>query len=125
MQRVVLSGLVVAAIGLAGCSDVTAGTPMADPAQTAISTTSTPRTTMRPPTERPASPAPTMPPGLASTTCGEYDAMDQQGRLAVMKAIGEQEQVIGIAPEVYVELANLMCGISDKSIPVWRVITGQ
>lgn len=128
MRRWMVAGLAVAAVGLAGCDDVTAGTPMADPDQTGISTPST--TSRSSPTTRPRAPdssAPATPPapGMASTTCGEYVTMDEETKRQVIVAIGQENELIGMNPELWKGMADMMCTFTDKSTPVKDAVTGE
>lgn len=101
---------------------------MADPAQTGISTpTTTERST--PPTRprAPRSPTATTPPapGLASTTCGDYLEMDEATKRQVIAAIGADNELIGMNPELWVGMADMMCRFTDKSTYVRDAVTGQ
>ncbi|MDG5785848.1 hypothetical protein [Mycolicibacterium fortuitum] len=97
MRLRIVTGIVVAGVVLSGCSNVTAGTPMADPDQTGISTTTTtkrrPSSTASPST--PAFPSPgssgrasTPPPNGMSTTCREYASMDEATQLGMVELGG-------------------------------------
>lgn len=62
---------------------------------------------------------------MANTTCGEYLTMDEATRNQVIVAIGEDNELIGINPEMWVGLADMMCAFVDKSIPVKEAVMGQ
>ncbi|MGV9802542.1 hypothetical protein ACWDTP_31280 [Mycobacterium sp. NPDC003449] len=125
-QRVMVAGLVVAAIGLAGCSNVTAGTPMADPDQTGITTTTTTRPPTRPtlPTAPPTASTPP-PAGMAGTTCGAYLGMDQETKHQVIGAIGQDSELFSRNPELWVGMADMLCAFTPKEVLVRDVLMGQ
>ncbi|MGV0746095.1 hypothetical protein [Mycolicibacterium sp. XJ870] len=127
MQRLVVAGIALAVIGLAGCSNVTSGTPMADPDQTGISTTTT-RTTPR--TTTPSAPdsptAPTPPPaGMAGTTCGEYLDMDEATKRQVIAAIGEENELVEMNPELWISMADMMCSFTPPATLVRDAVAGE
>jgi hypothetical protein len=130
MRRLMVAGLAVAAVGLAGCTTVTAGTPMADPAQTGITTTkrspssTTKRTPTRTPTAAPRTPlfpppggggtGPSSPPpnGMA-TTCREYASMDEATKLGMVELLGENGYPgLKRNPMLWVTLVGTMCVIA-------------
>lgn len=137
VRRWMLTGCAVAALALAGCTNLTTGTPMADPDQTGLTTTTTttPSTTTRArvpdPTLPPAPgtpgrpPAPGAPPtGLAATTCGQYIDMDEATQREVINAIGRQNELVGLNPELWITLASAMCTFADPATLVEDAVVG-
>jgi hypothetical protein len=122
--------LVGAMLALAACSTVTAGRPMADPAQTGVRTTTTtpPATSVAPlplPGGGPTTPAPTGPPqGLAATSCGDYVNMDDAAKRQVIDAIGQQNDLVALNPQLWVTLADAMCTFADPATLVDDVVAG-
>jgi hypothetical protein len=128
----VLTGCAVVAL-VAGCSNVTTGTPMADPGQTGISTTATatpsPSPTTRArvpdPTTSAAPGAPAAPPtGLAATTCTDYVNMDEATQREVIKAIGEQNELVRLNPELWITMASAMCTFAQPGTLVSDAVMG-
>lgn len=135
VRRWVLTACAVAALTAAGCSNVTTGTPMADPDQTAMSTTTPPTTATSPsPTTRARVPDPTpsaprppgapAPGGLAATTCGEYIDMDEATQRKVIEAIGEQNELVALNPELWITMASAMCTFADPATAVSDAVVG-
>jgi hypothetical protein len=137
VRRWVLTGCAAAAVAVAGCTNVTAGTPMADPDQTGLSTTtsrptvpsSTTRARPPDPTGAPGTPgapgAPGAPPtGLAATVCGDYVNMDEATQREVIAAIGENNELVRLNPELWVTMAAAMCTFADPSTPVGDAVMG-
>lgn len=135
VRRWVLTGCAVAALTAAGCSNVTTGTPMADPDQVAMSTTTPSTTTTSPsPTTRarvpdpapsaPRSPGAPAPGGLAATTCGEYVDMDEATQRQVIEAIGEQNELVALNPELWITMASAMCTFADPATLVSDAVVG-
>lgn len=136
VRRWVLTGCSVAALTAAGCSNVTTGTPMADPDRTAMSTTTTPSTTATSPspTTRARVPDPTRsaprppgapaPGGLAATTCGEYIDMVEATQRKVIEVIGEQNELVALNPELWITMASAMCTFADPATLVSDAVVG-
>ncbi|MDX1871731.1 hypothetical protein SBI67_06350 [Mycolicibacterium sp. 120266] len=127
--------LVLVALVLAGCSKEIAGTPMADPAATVSETpapTRLPRTIQIPipsfpnlpnlPIPTPGGPPPT---GLAATTCGDYQTMDKTQQRQVIDAIGKDNQLVQMNPELWLGLASAMCAFTPKTTLVRDAVAGQ
>ncbi|MCK0175655.1 hypothetical protein [Mycolicibacterium sp. F2034L] len=128
VRRWVLTGCAAAAVVVAGCTNVTTGTPMADPDQTGLSTT-TSRSTVPSSTTRARPPDPTRAPGtpptgLAATVCGEYLDMDEATQREVIAAIGENNELVRLNPELWVTMAAAMCTFADPSTPVGDAVMG-
>lgn len=131
----ILTGCAVAAL-VAGCSNVTTGTPMADPDQTGISSTTTatqsPTTRARVPDPTtsaapgaPGAPAPGGPPtGLAATTCTDYVNMDEATQRQVITAIGEQNELVRLNPELWITMASAMCTFAQPGTLVSDAVMG-
>jgi hypothetical protein len=128
---------VIAAVGLAGCSNEITGTPMADPAATAVQTPTTtkPSRTIQIPIPSfpnlpiPSFPSPSTsgppPTGLAATTCGDYQTMDKTQQRQVIDAIGKDNQLIQMNPELWLGLASAMCAFTPKTTLVKDAVAGQ
>lgn len=127
-RRWVLTACVVGALTAAACSNVTTGTPMADPDQTGMSTTEpgpSPTTRARVPDPTTRAPQPGAPPaGLAATTCGDYVGMDPATQRRVIEAIGEQNELIALSPELWITMASAMCTFADPATLVSEVVVG-
>ncbi|WP_454788264.1 hypothetical protein [Mycolicibacterium lutetiense] len=126
MWRIV-AGIVVAGFALSGCSTVTAGTPMGDPAQTGISTTTTtkrPTNTAAPST--PVVPRPgasggasTPPPNGMSTTCREYVSMDEATQLGMVELLAENGYTgMKKNPYIWTSFVGAMCVLADRDATV-------
>lgn len=97
MRRVMVTGVALGFLTLTGCSSVVTGTPMADPAQTGVTTTTTTTTRSTPtwsPTTEPPSPsssggASTPPPNGMSTTCTEFDSMDDATKQGMVELLAD------------------------------------
>ncbi|MFS0898563.1 hypothetical protein [Mycolicibacterium litorale] len=129
VRRWVLVACAVAAVTAAGCSNVTTGTPMADPDQTGLSTTATspsPTTRARVPDPTSSAPRPpgAPPDGLADTTCGEYVDMDQATQRQVIEAVGEQNELVALNPELWITMASAMCTFADPATLVKDAVVG-
>ncbi|MCV7285217.1 hypothetical protein H7J87_07735 [Mycolicibacterium wolinskyi] len=136
MQRLMVAGLAAAAIGLAGCSNVTAGTPMADPDQTGISTTTTtkrtPTRTASPSTPLLPPPSPggggpsgasTPPPNGMSTTCTEYASLDEATQRGMVDLLSENGYPgMKKNPFIWVSFIGAMCALSDRDATVVEAI---
>ncbi|OBB58726.1 hypothetical protein A5757_15500 [Mycobacterium sp. 852013-51886_SCH5428379] len=101
---------------------------MADPDQTGLSTT-TSRPTVPSSTTRARPPDPTRAPGtpptgLAATVCGEYLDMDEATQREVIAAIGENNELVRLNPELWVTMAAAMCTFADPSTPVGDAVMG-
>ena len=137
-----LVAIAVAAVCLAGCSDVVNGTPQAEPGleltQTPTTTSSPPTTsprnrppsTSRPPTVPPVptrtnAPRPPGAPTVADTTCDEYVALDENGQREVISAIGEENNLVAVNPELWITLTSALCTFADPSATVREVLEGQ
>lgn len=121
-----VTGLCAAVVTLSACSNVTSGTPMADPDQTGLTTTTTttPTTTSPSPTRGTRPPAPPPPGGLADTTCGDFVDMDDATQRQVIDAIGETNELIALNPELWVGMAEAVCTFSEPETPVRDVVVG-
>lgn len=137
VRRWVLTGCAVTALAVAGCTNVTSGTPMADPAQTGLTTTSSrptvPSSTTRArppdPTAAPGAPggpgAPGAPPtGLAATVCSDYLDMDQAAQQDVIAAIGAENELVALNPELWITMASAMCTFAEPSTLVRDAVMG-
>ncbi|WP_166908809.1 hypothetical protein [Mycobacterium sp. DL440] len=127
MRRIV-AGIVVAGFALSGCSTVTAGTPMGDPDQTGISTTTTtkrrPTNTAAPSTPvvpRPgtSSGASTPPPNGMSTTCREYSSMNEATQLGMVELLVENGYAgMKKNPFLWTSFIGAMCVLADRDSTV-------
>jgi hypothetical protein len=129
MPRWVLTACAVATLTVAGCSNVTTGTPMADPDQTGQTTTATsPSPTTRARVPDPTTPGPrppgAPPAGLADTACGEYIDMDAATQRQVIEAIGEQNELVALNPELWITMASAMCTFADPAALVKDAVVG-
>ncbi|KUI23759.1 hypothetical protein AU194_02515 [Mycobacterium sp. GA-2829] len=103
---------------------------MAGPDATARTT---PPTTSPSPTTRARVPDPTTraprPPGsppaaLADTTCGEYVAMDPATQREVIEAIGAENSLVAMNPELWITLASAVCTFAAPATPVKDAVVG-
>ncbi|WP_231644486.1 hypothetical protein [Mycolicibacterium baixiangningiae] len=137
VRQWVLTACVVATLTLAGsvagCSNVTTGTPMADPDQTGQTTAPSTSSASPSPTTRARVPDPTTPgprppgappAGLAATACGEYIAMDEATQRQVIVAIGEQNELVALNPELWITMASAMCTFADPATLVKDAVVG-
>lgn len=95
--------LVLVALLSGGCSRAIEGTPMATPGQAGISA------------------------GAAAldTTCGQYVAMGQADRRAVIVAIGEDgNRLVALNPDAWVDLAAALCTFVKPGAAVRDVLKG-
>ncbi|MCV7416770.1 hypothetical protein H7K36_15800 [Mycolicibacterium litorale] len=102
---------------------------MADPDQTGLTTTATsPSPTTRARVPDPTTPGPrppgAPPAGLADTTCGEYVDMDEATQRQVIEAIGEQNELVALNPELWITMANAMCTFADPATLVKDAVVG-
>ncbi|QRY47849.1 hypothetical protein JVX93_14305 [Mycolicibacterium boenickei] len=129
MRLWIVTGIVVTGFALSGCGAVTAGTPMADPDQTGISTTTT--TTKRPPsgTASPSTPvfpspgtsggASTPPPNGMSTTCREYASMDEATQLGMVELLAKNGYAgMKKNPYIWTSFIGAMCVLGDRDATV-------
>jgi hypothetical protein len=132
-RRWVLTACVVGVLTAAGCSNVTTGTPMADPDQTGMAATAPSTTATSPsPTTRARVPDPTTdaprpgapPAGLAATPCGDYVDMDPATQRQVIEAIGEQNELVALNPELWITMASAMCTFADPATLVSDAVVG-
>ncbi|MBU8808511.1 hypothetical protein [Mycolicibacterium goodii] len=131
MRRLMVAGLAVAMVGIAGCTTVTEGTPKADPAQVRIAQSeSAPSTTRRTPTRTPTAaprtplfPPPsagsggpsTPPPNGLATTCREYASMDEATKLGMVELLGDSGYPgLKRNPLLWVTLVGTMCVIAPN-----------
>jgi hypothetical protein len=92
-------------IGVGGCAEPIAGTPVATPGEAG---------------KRLA------PADLTTTTCRDYLTMDVVTRREVIKAIGKSgNQLVAMNPELWAGVAGALCGFVDPSAPVKDVVMGQ
>ncbi|MET0900892.1 MAG: hypothetical protein ABWY45_23510 [Mycobacterium sp.] len=131
----------VAAACLVACSDVVEGTPQAEPGlqvpetDTPTTTRSRPPSTSAPSTPRPPTvppvptrtnaPAPPGTPADADTTCDEYVNLDEDAQRAVISAIGEENDLISLNPELWITLTSALCTFAEPSTTVREVLEGQ
>lgn len=115
-----LGGLAVIAALVVGCSETVTGTPQADPAQTGIPL-SPDTTTSRP--SRTTSPGGVVPD--ASSTCADYDRMDETARLALMVELGKKSVLIADDPEAWAKIADMLCSIAKPTALVSDVVMGK
>lgn len=118
---VAVAALVMA--GIAGCTNEISGTPIAGPSTGA--TTVPPRTL---PPRTSGAPTPTLipTPNGAATTCQEYQAIDEAGRLAVITAIGDNgNSGVGLNPKLWVSIADALCSFVEPQTLVKDVLTGK
>ena len=126
----------VAALCLVGCSDVVEGTPQAEPGldlretDTPTSPRSRPPSTSRPPTVPPVptrtnAPGPPGSPAVADTTCDEYIGLDENAQREVISAIGEENDLIALNPELWITLTSALCTFAEPSATVREVLEGQ
>jgi hypothetical protein len=127
MVRSMLAVVAAAVVVLAGCTNVTTGTPMADPDQTGITTTTTTTTTS---SERPApSPAPgnsgesTPPPHGMATTCQEYSTLDDATKMGMVELLGDNGYPgLKRNPFLWVSFVGAMCVLADPGATVVEAI---
>lgn len=131
MRRLMVAGLAVAVVGVAGCATVTEGTPKADPAQVRIAKSeNAPSTTRRTPTGTPTAaprtplfPPPSAgrsgpsapPPNGMATTCREYASMDEATKLGMVELLGDNGYPgLKRNPMLWVALVGTMCVIAPS-----------
>ncbi|OBC12970.1 hypothetical protein A5784_31925 [Mycobacterium sp. 852013-50091_SCH5140682] len=132
MRRSMTAVIATAAICLAGCTEVTAGAPMADPDQTGITTTTTTTSRPRPtPTSNPLPPevtpgtsaASTPPPNGMSTTCDEYSAFDDPTKMGMVQLLGDNGYPgLKKNPFLWVSFIGAMCVLADPGATVVQAI---
>ncbi|CAN5461072.1 hypothetical protein BH11ACT6_BH11ACT6_56920 [soil metagenome] len=136
-----VSLIAVTAACLLGCSESVVGTPQAEPGlrttQTDTpSTSSIPTTTSRTPIPsgvptvppvptRTTGPGPSDTPANAETTCDEYLDLDEDGQRAVIEAVGADNELVGLNPELWITLTSALCTFAEPSTPVREVLEGQ
>lgn len=136
-----LAGVVIASAAVVACTSTVDGSPLADPnaapltTETTTSRTSAPSTTTSSP--RPGAPssssvptrtsAPGAPgtPAVADTTCEEYLDLDENGQREVISAIGEENDLVAINPELWITVTSALCTFAEPSTPVREVLEGQ
>ena len=130
MQRSMTAVIATAAICLAGCTDVTAGSPMADPDQTGITTTTTTTTTTTSsprltPSRTPSSSGDsTPPPNGMSTTCDEYAAFDDPTKMGMVQLLGDNGYPgLKKNPFLWVSFIGAMCVLADPGATVVQAIS--
>lgn len=132
----VLAGVVIASAGVVACTSTVDGTPLADPNAPALTTTTrAPSTTTSAP--RPGAPssstvptrtsAPGAPgtPAVADTTCEEYIDLDEDAQREVISAIGEENELVALNPELWITVTSALCTFAEPSTPVREVLEGQ
>lgn len=129
VRRWVAVACAAAAVTAAGCSTVTTGTPMADPDQTAMNPAPTaapsPTTRARVPDPTTRAPRPPgAPGGLADTTCGDYIGMDGATQRQVIEAVGEENELVALSPELWITMASAMCTFADPATLVKDAVVG-
>lgn len=136
MRLRIMAGIVVAGFALSGCSTVTAGTPMGDPDQTGISTTTTtrPRPSYTAAPSAPAFPSPrtgggtsggasTPPPNGMSTTCREYASMDEATQLGMVELLAKNGYAgMQKNPFLWTSFIGAMCVLADRNSTVVEAI---
>ena len=136
-----LAGVVITSAAVVACTSTVDGMPLADPNAPAPTSTSTttraPSTTSsaRPgtPTTGPSSPVPTrttLPgapgsPTAADTTCDEYIGLDEESQREVISAIGEENDLVALNPELWITVTSALCTFADPTTPVRDVLEGQ
>lgn len=132
-RRRVRTGCAVAAFTVAvtvsACSEMTSGTPMADPDQVRAATTATspaPTTRARVPDRTSSAPRPpgAPPADLATTTCGEYVGMDPATQRQVIEAIGQENELVALNPELWITMASAVCTFAAPATPVKDAVMG-
>jgi hypothetical protein len=131
MQRSMPVVIVAAVVGLAGCTNVTTGTPMADPDQTGITTTTTTSSQRPTPTDNPLPPEvtpgnsgdSTPPPNGMSTTCQEYSTMDDATKMGMIELLGDNGYPnLKRNPFLWVSFVGAMCVLADPGTTVVEAI---
>ncbi|MCV7267852.1 hypothetical protein H7I39_06675 [Mycobacterium doricum] len=100
---------------------------MADPDHTGMTTepSPSPTTRARAPDPTTRAPQPGAPPaGLAATTCGDYVGMDPATQRQVIEAIGEQNELIALSPDLWITMVSAMCTFADPATLVSDVVVG-
>ncbi|KUI27435.1 hypothetical protein AU196_07765 [Mycobacterium sp. IS-1742] len=102
---------------------------MADPDQTGLSTPTTstsPTTRARVPDPTSRAPRPPGAPGtgLVDTACGDFVGMDPQTQRQVIEAIGEQNELVALNPELWITMASAMCTFADPATLVKDAVVG-
>lgn len=126
---------------LVACSQTVDGAPQAEPGFSAEIDipTSTPTSIPSMPTRTTPPSAPTVPgvptrtaapgpPGSASgadTTCDVYIDLDEDGQREVIAAIGEENDLVALNPELWITLTSALCTFAEPSTPVREVLEGQ
>ncbi|WP_231645002.1 hypothetical protein [Mycolicibacterium mengxianglii] len=132
----VLAGAALVAACVVGCSDTVGGTPVAAPGQAPGSTPETTRTSPSPSTSaRPGQPTRTPPTRTstpnatgspaADTTCDEYIDLDEDGQREVITAIGGENDLVALNPDLWITITSALCTFAEPSTPVRDVLEGQ
>ncbi|BDY29425.1 hypothetical protein [Mycolicibacterium mageritense] len=137
MRGVMVAGIAVGVLALAACNNVTAGTPMADPDQTGITTTTTTTTRSTSPTWMPlpppvstGTPAPggaaTPPPNGMATTCSEYSTMDDATKRGMVDLLGDNGYPgMKRNPLLWTSFIGTMCVIAPPGSTVVDAINNK
>lgn len=134
-----LAGVVAASACVVACTNSVDGTPLADPNATTFATPtrtpSTPAPTTRAPSTSPRPGAPTVPPvptrtavpgaPTADVTCDEYMELDEDAQREVITAIGEENELVAINPELWITVTSALCTFAEPTTPVREVLEGQ
>jgi hypothetical protein len=135
-----VAGVVIASAAVVACTSTVQGTPLADPNAPALTSTTTAPTTTRPPTTttaRPGGPSsPSVPtrtsapgapgtPAVADTTCDEYINLDEDAQREVISAIGQENDLVALNPELWITVTSALCTFAEPSTPVREVLAGQ
>lgn len=136
----VLAGVVIASAGVVACTSTVDGTPLADPNAAPLTTETT--TTSRAPSTTTSAPRPGAPssstvptrtsapgapgtPAVADTTCEEYIDLDEDSQRDVISAIGEENDLVALNPELWITVTSALCTFADPTTPVREVLEGQ
>lgn len=126
-------GLVVAGAAIvAACSTTVDGTPQAGPDTSPLTTTESPdlsttRTTPPGAPTVPTVPTRTATPGapIEDTTCDEYIDLDEDAQRRVIVAVGKENELVTLNPELWITLTSALCTFAEPSTPVRDVLEGQ
>ncbi|CAN5267923.1 hypothetical protein BH11ACT7_BH11ACT7_13320 [soil metagenome] len=114
------------------CSTTVDGSPRAEPGRSVE--VDIPPSTSRPPSSTTPRSAPTVPPvptrtatpgAGADTTCDEYIDLDEDGQREVIAAIGQDNDLVALNPELWITLTSALCTFAEPSTPVREVLEGQ
>jgi hypothetical protein len=133
----VLAGVVTASAAVVACTSTVDGIPLADPNAPALTTTTTRAPSATTSTPRPGPPSsPTVPtrtsapgapgtPAVADTTCEEYLDLDEDAQRDVITAIGDENDLVALNPELWITVTSALCTFAEPTTPVREVLEGQ